>query len=142
MKHFKVYLFFTFIILGFTQCKKEETTPSTPSTPSIIGKWEMVSETWKKYKNNVLIKSGTEDIKLLWCPCTMIFNKDGTGSTIDKFKTESFKYTLLNMNLVFDGNATKFTIVELTSDKLAFSFENDVTPTSKEVITDTFKKIK
>ena len=136
MKHFKVYLFFTFIILGFTQCKKEE---ATTSTPSIIGKWEMVSETWKEYKNNVLIKSGTEDIKVVGG--TIIFNKDGTGSTIDKFKTESFKYTLSNMNLVFDGNATKFTIVELTSDKLAFSFENDVTPTSKEVVTDTFKKI-
>jgi hypothetical protein len=140
MKHFKVYLFFIFIILGFTKCKKEE---ASTSTPSIIGKWEMVSETWKKYKNNVIISSGTEDIKVLWCPCTMIFNKDGTGSTIDKFKTESFKYTLSNMNLVFDGNATKFTIVELTSDKLAFSFENDViSPTTKEVVTDTFKKIK
>jgi hypothetical protein len=137
MKHFKVYLFFTFIILGFTQCKKEE---ATTSTPSIIGKWEMVSETWKEYKNNVLIKSGAEDIKVVGG--TIIFNKDGTGSTIDKFKTESFKYTLSNMNLLFVGNATKFTIVELTSDKLAFSFENDVTPTSKEVVTDTFKKIK
>jgi hypothetical protein len=138
MKHFKVYLFFIFIILGFTQCKKEEAATSTNSTPSIIGKWEMVSETWKKYKNNVIISSGAEDIKVVGG--TILFNKDLTGSNTDKFGTYNFKYTISNMNLVIDGG--KYTIVELTSDKLVFSYENDVTPTSKEVVTDTFKKIK
>lgn len=135
MRHIKIFFFFTFIILGFTQCKKEET---TPSTPTIIGKWELVSSTWKNYKNNLLIGSGTEDLKLVGYTCQ--FNNDQTVIVTDKYGTYNYKYTLSNMNLVIDGG--KYTIVELTSNKLVFSYDNDVTTTSKEVVTDTFNKIK
>lgn len=135
MKYIKLFLFFIFIIVVFNYCKKEDT---TPSSPSILGKWEMVSSTWKQYKNNIVIQTGTEDIKLVGY--NIQFNKDQSVIVTDKSGTYNYKYTITNSNIVIDGG--NYTIVELTGDKLVLSYDNDViSPTTKEVVTETFKKI-
>ena len=135
MRHIKLFLLFIIIIFGFNQCKKEDT---TPSSPSIIGKWELVSSTFKQYKNNLVIKTGTNDIKVVGY--MIQFNKDLSVIVTDKSGTYNSKYTITNSNIIIDGG--NYTIVELTGDKLVLSYDNDViSPTTKEVVTETFKKI-
>jgi hypothetical protein len=135
MRHIKLFLFFIFISVVFIQCKKEDT---TSSSPSIVGKWELVSSTFKQYKNNLVIKTGTNDIKVVGY--MIQFNKDLSVIVTDKSGTYNSKYTITNSNIIIDGS--NYTIVELTGDKLVLSYDNDViSPTTKEVVTETFKKI-
>lgn len=126
-----LFLFSALILIGSTQCKKEST------SPTIIGKWKMISESYKVYKNNVLTSSGTEDINLVGG--TIQFNSDQTAIATDKSGTYNYKYSINNTSLIIDGS--NYTIVELTTSKLVISYENDLTSTSKEVITDTFSKV-
>ena len=96
----------------------------------------MVSETWQQYDNKILTKSSTENIAIVGV--TLNFRTDNkftatdTQGTVD---TYNYKYTGGNLEIV------GFKIIELTSSKLVWSYENDVTATRKEIVTDTFKKV-
>ena len=119
-----------FLIFTSIQCKKATT------EISIIGKWMMVSSTWKQYKNNVLIKEGTESIAQVGV--TLNFRTDGKFTATDTqgtIETFDYKYTGGKLEIGISK------IIELTSSKLVWSYENDVTTTQRELVTQTFNKV-
>jgi hypothetical protein len=121
------------LILTLIQCKKENT------EISIIGKWELVSSKWEDYENNILKKTGTDLCTPTFC-FTLNFKTDGKLTVIDSdgtVETLDYKYTVGKLEI--DGQT--FKTIELTSSKLVWSYENDVTTTQKEVVTQTFNKV-
>jgi hypothetical protein len=126
----KLKFLFLILIITSIQCKKATT------EISIIGKWVMVSSTWKQYKNNVLTKEGTESIAQVGV--TLNFRTDNKVTATDVLggiSTYDYKYAGGKLEL---GD---FKIIELTSSKLVYTYENDVTTTQKEVVTQTFNKV-
>jgi hypothetical protein len=123
------------LIITSIQCKKATT------EISIIGKWEMVSSNWKQYKNNVLIKEFT-DLCTPTFGLTLNFKTDGKFTATDTdgtVQTFDYKYTVGKLEIGSTGEFYK--IIELTSSKLIWSYENDVSGSNKEIVTDTFKKV-
>ena len=86
-------LFLLFILIGLTQCKKESTL-DTNTNISIVGKWQLISSTYKKYTNGVITKTGADDIKSVGY--SILFKNDGTAVLTDNLGgVEYYNYKLI-----------------------------------------------
>lgn len=138
-------LIFIVILLGLTQCKKESNS-DTNSQLSIIGKWQLVSSTYKKYSKGVVTKIGSDDIRLVGY--SIIFKNDGTAVSTDNLGgVEYLNYKLTGDSLKLTANNTSvFGITSipiiLTNTTLEWTYFSDGTINYGTQVTETLNKIK
>jgi len=137
-------IFLLLMLIGFTQCKKESTIDANTNI-SIVGKWQLISSTYKKYTNGAITQTGTDDIKAVGY--TIQFKNDGTAIVIDNAGgLENYNYILTNNLLQMEKNnkpilGSLSRPIILTSTKLEFTFFSQGTKDNGTEVTNTHSRI-
>jgi hypothetical protein len=126
------------VLLAFTQCTKESTS-ETNSTTSIIGKWQLVSSTYKRYKNKVVTQTGVDNINQVGY--TIIFKGDGTAVATDiSGAVEQYTYKISGNTIQLSAFGSSYVPFTVTSNKLVWVYWDGTTDLGTEV-TETLNKI-
>jgi len=131
----------TVLSVGFISCSDDD--DDADYSTSIVGSWQLShSKGWDIYNGNKDTWDDAED-DTFW-----VFNSDGTGYNYYSYETGKFYFDWSIKNDVLTvyeegGDTDKYTIKQLTSDKLVV-FHTWNSPEDKEEgeCTDTYKRIK
>ena len=127
------------VLLAFTQCTKEST-PETNSTTSIIGKWQLVSSTYKRYKNKVVTQTGVDNINQVGY--TIIFKGDGTAVATDiSGAVEQYTYKISGNTIQLSAFGSSYVPFTLTPSKLIWIYFTEGTIDLGTEVTETLNKI-